>query len=230
MALTTAKKIYPKSFDVDAYIWKKSSPSCGLEKVKVHKAEGGMPLKSGRGVFAEYFTQNFPDVPCIEEGRFCDVAQREFFLIKLFFNFRFKSLKNNYKAYEDFQRTNKLLMMALAPQLQKELGKILAQHKSIAWHELCLLYQNAFGQLLKSPWRTNRQVNVLEHILGYFKTHLTAKEKKLIGQEISAYQKARVPLLVPLRIFYHLSEKYQVNYLLDQSYFSPYPVEININV
>jgi uncharacterized protein YbgA (DUF1722 family) len=121
-------------------------------------------------------------------------------------------------------------MMALSPQSQKNLGKILAKHKTISWTELCLQYQNAFAGLLKSPWRASRQVNVLEHILGYFKTHLTASEKKLIKTEISAYHKARVPLLVPLRILYHLSEKYQVKYLLEQSYFSPYPSEININV
>jgi uncharacterized protein YbbK (DUF523 family)/uncharacterized protein YbgA (DUF1722 family) len=229
-ALATAQKIYPDDFDVEAYIWKKSSPSCGLEKVKVHKSEGGMPLKNGRGVFAGYFSDKFPEVIGIEEGRFSDVAQREFFLIKLFLNFRFKSLKNNYKSYEDFQRTNKLLMMALSPQSQKNLGKILAKHKTISWVDLCLEYQNAYAGLLKSPWRVSRQVNVLEHILGYFKTHLTASEKKLIKTEISAYLKARVPLLVPLRILYHLSEKYQVKYLLDQSYFSPYPNEINLNV
>ena len=189
-----------------------------------------MPEKKGTGIFAEYFKTHFSQVPCIEEGRLTDLAQREFFLIRLYFFSRYKTLKNTYQALEDFQRTNKLLMMGLAPQKQKDLGKILAQHKTKSWEDIRQEYQQIFYLLLASPWKPVRQVNVLEHILGYFKNYLTAKEKKLILQEIFAFKNGRVPLMVPLRILYHLSEKYQVKYLLDQSYFSPYPDEININV
>src|SRR3954469_1881768 len=39
------------ALDLDGYVLKKDSPSCGLERVKVY-GTGGIPRKDGRGLFA----------------------------------------------------------------------------------------------------------------------------------------------------------------------------------
>ncbi|MFP5287696.1 MAG: DUF523 domain-containing protein, partial [Thermoanaerobaculia bacterium] len=40
------------ALDLDGYVLKKDSPSCGMERVKVYE-NSGIPFKNGRGLFAE---------------------------------------------------------------------------------------------------------------------------------------------------------------------------------
>src|SRR5205809_3330767 len=44
--------------DLCGFVLKKDSPTCGLERVKVY-GTGGMPLKSGRGLFADALVTRF---------------------------------------------------------------------------------------------------------------------------------------------------------------------------
>jgi uncharacterized protein YbbK (DUF523 family) len=62
--------------DLSGYIFKKDSPSCGMERVKLYSLKG--PGKRvGVGLFAAAFLQRFPNLPAEEEGRLCDPRLRE---------------------------------------------------------------------------------------------------------------------------------------------------------
>src|SRR5689334_2139915 len=65
------------------FVLKKGSPTCGLERVKVYST-GGMPLKSGRGLFADALVKRFPTLPVEEEGRLNDPRLRENFIERVF--------------------------------------------------------------------------------------------------------------------------------------------------
>ncbi len=69
--------------DLDGYILKKDSPSCGLEGVKVHHGAGASSTE-GRGLFAEVLTARLPDLPVEEEGRLGDPRLRESFVRRVF--------------------------------------------------------------------------------------------------------------------------------------------------
>ena len=45
------------------FVLKKDSPTCGLERVKVY-GTAGVPMKSGRGLFAEALTTPASPAPC----------------------------------------------------------------------------------------------------------------------------------------------------------------------
>lgn len=51
---------------LDGYILKSRSPSCGLQHVPV--AIDGTVLEKGRGLFADYLVRNFPGLVVIEEN------------------------------------------------------------------------------------------------------------------------------------------------------------------
>ncbi|ACN14372.1 conserved hypothetical protein [Desulforapulum autotrophicum HRM2] len=53
------------------FIFKNKSPSCGLFRVKVFDAEGGV-TPTGRGLFARAFTRRFPTIPVEESQRLQD--------------------------------------------------------------------------------------------------------------------------------------------------------------
>jgi len=69
--------------DLDGFVFKKNSPSCGLFRVKVYP-DKGMPARGGRGLFAAAFAAAHPLVPVEEEGRLEDARLREEFVERIF--------------------------------------------------------------------------------------------------------------------------------------------------
>jgi uncharacterized protein YbbK (DUF523 family) len=67
------------SLDLDGFVLKKDSPSCGLHGVEVH-GESGTGMGSGRGLFAAALADAQPLLPLEEEGRLSDRQQCEAFL------------------------------------------------------------------------------------------------------------------------------------------------------
>src|SRR5205823_14647899 len=60
--------------DLVGYVFKKDSPSCGMERVRVHG--GGRPRRRGTGLFARALMERLPLLPVEEEGRLGDAALR----------------------------------------------------------------------------------------------------------------------------------------------------------
>jgi len=54
--------------DLDGFIFKARSPSCGMERVEIYTDETA-PHSVGRGLFARAFMEHFPLLPTEEEGR-----------------------------------------------------------------------------------------------------------------------------------------------------------------
>ena len=65
------------------YVFKKNSPSCGVERVRVYGAKN-LPARRGRGLFAAAVMARFPLMPVEEEGRLNDPALRENFIERVF--------------------------------------------------------------------------------------------------------------------------------------------------
>lgn len=64
--------------DLDGYVLKSDSPSCGLQGVRVHGSSG--VARVGRGLFAEALVQRLPNLPMEEEARLRDAAVRGDFI------------------------------------------------------------------------------------------------------------------------------------------------------
>ena len=80
------------ALDLDGYVLKKDSPSCGLERVKVYPAAaGGIPTKDGRGLFAAALVAALPDLPVEEEGRLNDPSLRESFIAQVLAHHRWRA-------------------------------------------------------------------------------------------------------------------------------------------
>ena len=74
--------------DLVGYVLKKGSPSCGMERVRVHG--GGRPLRRGTGLFARALMERLPLLPVEEEGRLRDAALRASFIERVFAYARWK--------------------------------------------------------------------------------------------------------------------------------------------
>jgi len=62
--------------------------------------------------------------------------------------------------------------------------------------------------------------------LGYFSKNLTTKEKGHFLEQLEIYRLKRIPLVVLTSILKSWSLRFEMNYLLMQTYFEPFPSEL----
>src|SRR5882672_7732319 len=68
-----------EALDLSGYIFKKDSPSCGIDRVRVFDRKG-TASRTGRGLFAQRLMARLPLLPVEDEGRLADTKVRENFL------------------------------------------------------------------------------------------------------------------------------------------------------
>ncbi len=212
------------------YIFKKDSPSSGLLRVKVYN-EKGMPEKKGVGLFAREFVNHFPLIPVEEEGRLHDPQLRENFIEQIFTLKRWRDtlLKNpGMRDIVDYHARNKLLLMAHSPEDARSMGKLVAGAAKMDRNAFCREYEAQLIAAMRLKTTIKKHVNVLQHIMGYFKNQLSADEKQELLETFERFKAGYLPLLVPITLLNHYIRKYDQKYLGQQTYLNPHPVELKL--
>ncbi|MCJ8500040.1 YbgA family protein [Desulfatitalea alkaliphila] len=216
--------------DLCGFIFKKDSPSSGMWRVKVYNS-GGMPSKTGSGLFAAAFSKRFPRIPVEEEGRLHDPKLRENFIENIFALRRWRASLASGKRQGNlvaFHTREKLLLMAHSPNHYRQLGKLVAEGKAKPVDALYDGYEGLFLEALSLKTTPAKNVNVLQHLLGYFKKQLDAAEKQEMLEIISRYRQGHVPLIVPITLINHYVRKYDQSYLAGQTYLNPHPIDLQL--
>jgi uncharacterized protein YbgA (DUF1722 family)/uncharacterized protein YbbK (DUF523 family) len=216
--------------DLCGFIFKSDSPSSGMERVKIYSGKG-MAAKTGVGLFAQEFMRHFPLLPVEEEGRLHDPGLRENFLERLFTLKRWRdtlALGPKPGHLVDFHTRHKLLIMSHSPKHYELLGKLVAQIKGIPQPELYEHYQTQLMEALRLKTTIKKNVNVLLHVMGYFKKNLSSAEKEELLEIIDEFRKEYIPLIVPVTLLNHYVRKYEQPYLKDQYYLHPHPIELKL--
>ena len=219
-----------ESEELCGFIFKSRSPSSGMERVKVY-GEGGPARKVGVGLFARAFMEHFPLLPVEEEGRLHDPQLRENFIECLFTFRRWRRMRSgdaSRAALVEFHTRHKLLLLAHSPQIYRQLGRLVAGAAQLPLPELFTQYQQLLMRAMRLRVTVKKHVNVLQHMLGYFKKQLTADEKQELLEVIETYHRGHVPLIVPVTLLNHYVRKYHEPYLARQHYLNPNPVELQL--
>jgi uncharacterized protein YbgA (DUF1722 family)/uncharacterized protein YbbK (DUF523 family) len=217
-----------RKLNLSGFVFKRGSPSCGLERVRVY-TEQGMPSHNGSGIFAHAFREQFPLIPVEEEGRLCDAALRENFIERVFCYRRYQDLLKNgvtRQAVARFHTIHKYLLLAHSQQHYEMLGRLVGQARQYRPRELAVKYGELFMKALALKATVRKHVNVLQHILGYFKDRLNAGEKTELSGVIGDYHQGLTPLIVPLTLIKHYVQIFDVGYIRDQVYLNPHPKEL----
>ena len=227
-----ARKELERLADLDlcGFIFMPKSPSSGMERVKVYN-DKGFPVAKGVGVFARMFMERFPLLPVEENGRLHDPGLRENFIRRLFVMQRWRDMLKAGKTLGglvEFHTRHKYMIMSQSPEMYSSMGKLVAAGKQ--W-DIDELFDEYFAQLtsalhLKATIRKN--VNVLMHIMGYFKRNLTSDEKQELLEIIEHYKQEHVPLIVPVTLINHYVRIYNQEYLAGQWYLHPHPLELKL--
>ncbi|HYV20492.1 MAG TPA: DUF523 and DUF1722 domain-containing protein [Verrucomicrobiae bacterium] len=215
------------ALDLCGYVLKSDSPTCGMERVKVHGTAGGRP-KPGIGLFARTLMDRLPLLPIEEEGRLHDPGLRESFIERVFAFRRLRDLLASRPAagrLVEFHARHKLQLMAHDPEGARRLGRIVAGAHG-AGGDAAGRYAVSFMETLKRRATPSRHANVLQHMLGYLKRTLDAGDKQEILEAIDEMRLGRLPLVVPLALLRHHLRRHDVRYLLEQVYLNPHPREL----
>jgi uncharacterized protein YbgA (DUF1722 family)/uncharacterized protein YbbK (DUF523 family) len=217
-----------QGMDLDGYILKSKSPSCGMERVRVYTA-AGMPSRSGPGLFARVLMEAMPLLVVEEEGRLNDPRLRENFVVRIFSRHRWRRLTRTRVRPADlvaFHARHKFLLMAHSEPHLRALGRLVAGARAERPAELLGRYAERFFTALTVKTTTRKHTNVLQHIAGYLREHLDGRDREELHATIADYRRGLVPLIVPLTLLKHYIGKLELPYLRDQVYLDPHPKEL----
>ncbi len=215
------------SMGLCGFVFKKNSPSCGLERVRIYNRHG-MPNRNGIGLFTRAFRESFPLLPVEEEGRLLDLSLRENFIARVFGYHRWREFMRtepDTSAMIQFHTRHKYLLLSHSRKHYEQLGHLVAHARRYTPAGLAVRYGHDFLEALAIKATVRKHTNVLQHIVGHLKKILSASQRVELTGVIEDYRNRLVPLVAPLVLLKHFIENYHVTYLKDQVYLDPYPKE-----
>jgi uncharacterized protein YbgA (DUF1722 family)/uncharacterized protein YbbK (DUF523 family) len=213
---------------VSGYLFKKGSPSCGIERVKIY-GDKGMPVDRGPGMFAGTIMELLPELPVEEEGRLMDPVLRENFVERVFVYARWQELVEQGLTpakLVDFHTCHKFTVLAHDEPAYRALGQLVADAGKDGFEQRAHSYIQQLMRALTVKATPKKHTNVLMHIMGYLKEHLDSHDKAELLDLIEAYRNELVPLIVPITLLKHFLRRYPDEYIDNQVYLNPHPREL----
>jgi uncharacterized protein YbbK (DUF523 family)/uncharacterized protein YbgA (DUF1722 family) len=157
--------------EVDGFLLKAKSPSCGVKDVK------RLPAGKGAGLFAEAVLERHPGIPVEDEKRLTNRRIREHFLTRLFAAAELRSVR----AMRDlvaFHARHKLLLLACRETSMRSLGRVVANPSRKPFADVKAAYEAGFGKALAEPPGPGPLANALEHAFGHLSDALAPEERR----------------------------------------------------
>jgi len=215
--------------EVDGFILKSRSPSCGVRDAKLYQsAQGAAPLMRQSGLFGGEIAKKYPDIVTEDEKRLAHVKLAEHFLTTIFASADWRAIEGSGRMRDiiEFHSDHKFLLMLYSQREMRELGRIVANHEKGNLEAVKDEYNRHLRAALSKPPRCNSGANVLQHALGFFSDRLRAEEKRFFLEQLNMYLDARVPLSVCLNLMRSYVIRFGEPYLERQTFFEPFPADL----
>jgi len=217
--------------NLDGFVLKSKSPSCGMERVKLFATAEtrAAPAREGVGLFARALMEGLPNLPVEEEGRLEDARLRENFVERLFAHARLRRLFSprwTLGALVAFHTAHKMQLLAHSTEGYRSLGRLVAGARALPRADLRARYERDFMATLKKPSTPGRHANVLQHMLGHLSDRLDEGDRRELLSVVEDHRRGLVPLIVPVTLLRHHARRLDVASLLGQTYLEPHPKEL----
>ncbi|MEO0285928.1 MAG: DUF523 and DUF1722 domain-containing protein [candidate division WOR-3 bacterium] len=215
--------------DVDGFLLKAKSPSCGVKDTLLYDSLGKRVISKTNGIFAQIAMSFYPWMPIEDEGRLRDFWIRYHFLTRIF---AFADLRENFNGKDRisdllaFHRRYKYLLMLYSPSKLRELGQLLANWDKLGLLEVKRKYIDIFRDAMKKKPNPRAHVNVIQHVVGHFSEFLGKGEKIHIQGLLRKFVEGRISLSVLLEILRNFALRFEDEYLITQAYLRPFPDEL----
>lgn len=215
-----------KISEIEGFILKSKSPSCGIKDVKIYTVKGQQPkYPKTSGFFGKSVLDKYSNIVVEDENRLTNSRIKQHFLTKIFTLRKFNEVKRSKfkKELILYHTNNKLLFTAYNQKGAKELGRIVGNIEKLPIETIISNYGTHLSSLLSKPPKCTSNINVLFHMFGYISQNLNKNEKEFFFQTIDKYRNGQVSLSVPTSILKSWILRFDENYLENQSFFAPYP-------
>jgi uncharacterized protein YbgA (DUF1722 family)/uncharacterized protein YbbK (DUF523 family) len=216
--------------EVDGFLLKSRSPSCGFRDVKIYPCREKCAAISskGHGFFGGTAALIFDYKAIEDEARLGDFHIRENYLTKLFTIADFRRVYESGSINEliDFHARNKYLLMAISQSHLKVLGKVVAGHMKGHAEDVIQEYADEIIEALTRPPKYKTIINAMMHAFGHFSKELKKEEKEYFLEMLEKYRNAKVPMSLPLGILRSFVVRFDDEYLKQQTFFEPFPDEL----
>jgi len=215
--------------DIDGFILKSRSPSCGWKDVKVyHSPAPDSGAAIGTGLFGAEVLRRFPNRPIEDEGRLKNFSLRERFLSAIFTLARFRKVEAaaSMAALVEFHARHKYFLLLYNQKEMRALGSIVGNLEKRPLREVLAAYRSGLERALAGTPKFSSLINVIEHAFGGFSDSLSREEKRYFMNLVEQYRDERIPASVILNLLYGWAIRFGERYLLDQVLFEPYPLDL----
>ena len=225
------EKVIPTLGHLRGYILMAKSPSCGMERIKVHNEEGRVIRRDASGLFAAALMEAYPLLPVEEEGRLHDDQLRENFIERVF---AYDDWMQNVAAdltpgaLIEFHTRHKFQLLAHNEPIYRELGPLLSDLKSSPIEQIAGRYIAGFMEAMTCKVSRGAHVNAMQHLMGYLRDAMGDEDRKVLMEQIEAYHRGELPLIVPMTLLRMAQRREPVDYVELQHYLSPYPDELGL--
>ncbi len=214
---------------IDGAVLKSRSPSCGWKDVRrYYSGEPGAMYETGAGMFGGVLVAALCGAPVEDEGRLRNFTIREHFLSSLFAlaSFRETAATGKLGTLVDYHSRNKLMFLAMNQASMRRLGKITANAGNLPVPEIFARYRAELGSMFSTPAKPGSIVNTALHAFGGFSERLSPAERKLFVDTVEEYRDERLPASALYALLKSWAVRFEVAYLLGQTFLDPYPREL----
>ncbi len=217
--------------EVDGFVLKQSSPSCGLEGVGIWEDgwQDGEAYALGRGAFAKVLVGRCPLLPVEDEGRLEDAGRRESFLVRIVAYRRWRIMRRrglDALALRTFHERHALLLSSRSEERTQALGELVRVAGEIPVP--AERYLEGFTRVLAMRPTRRGHIRVLRGLAGRLAESLMAEERAGVERTIDEYRHGLQPLFAPLTLVRRHVRRLGLSDLEKQVYLAPDPRELRL--
>lgn len=219
------------NFDIDGFVLKSASPSCGIGTAKIYDGREGEAFSHRtHGRFARGMLAGYPQAAFIDEDRLLsDMWAREIFLTRLFASARLRALSQEATSLRDlirFHADNKMLLLAFDEPAMRALGQVVAMAADLQFEQAMARYVGGFKTAMEKHPTIGSLANALQHLAGHFEreTPLAEARDELHRHIAALLESGSIASLQAARsLLCELAAKDGNDYVGRQNLLSPYP-------
>ena len=209
--------------DIDGFILKSRSPTCGLKDAKVYYRGNKCSIRSNEnGFFSQKIIDKYDYLPIENEGRLKNYNIRDNFFTRIFF---INNLKNN-KNIIEFHKNNLLLLKSYDEESTNEVSDILNENRM---EDQVHQYKEKVLNIVSNQRKKENKLSIIIKVFEKYKNMLNEVEINMFNGLIESYENQRIPFSTLEVVIKMYATRFKDKDILNQTFFYPYPENL-INI
>lgn len=209
--------------DIDGFILKSRSPTCGLKDAKVYYCGNKCSIRSNEnGFFSQKIIDKYDYLPIENEGRLKNYNIRDNFFTRIFF---INNLKNN-KNIIEFHKNNLLLLKSYDEESTNEVSDILNENRM---EDQVHQYKEKVLNIVSNQRKKENKLSIIIKVFEKYKNMLNEEEINMLNGLIESYENQRIPFSTLEVVIKMYATRFKDKDILNQTFFYPYPENL-INI